>query len=78
MRLLVALALVLVVVLFVTGAIYFRRDDGKVEIIVDTQKIEAQAEKVAKRVVQKGKQALEEARDKLEQAEAEKTHGSGR
>ena len=41
-------------------------------------KLEAQAEKVAKRVVQKGKQALEDARDKLEKAEADKAHGPGR
>lgn len=70
MRLLIGLAVLAVVAMFVTGIIYVQKDGDKAVITVDTKRLEAGAEKVVKRVSEKGQQILVDAQKSAEQAAA--------
>jgi uncharacterized membrane protein (Fun14 family) len=70
MRLLFGLAALAVVAMFVTGIIYVQKDGDKAVITVDTKRLEAGAEKVVKRVSEKGQQILHDAQQTAEQAAA--------
>jgi hypothetical protein len=72
MRLLLGLAVLAVVIMFLTGIMYVQRDGDKAEIIVDTKRLEAGAEKVVKRVTEKGQQVLTEAKQSVEEAAAKR------
>jgi uncharacterized membrane protein (Fun14 family) len=70
MRLLLGLAVVAVIAMFATGIMYVQKDGDKAVITVDTKRLEAGAEKVVKRVTEKGQQVLTEAKHSAEQAAA--------
>lgn len=70
MRLLIGLAVLAVVAMFVTGIIYVQKDGDKAVITVDTKRLEVGAEKVVKRVSEKGQQILVDAQKSAEQAAA--------
>lgn len=70
MRLLLGLAVLAVIIMFLTGIMYVQKDGDKAVITVDTKRLEAGAEKVVKRVTEKSQQVLSEAKQSAEAAAA--------
>ena len=70
MRLLLGLAVLAVIIMFLTGIMYVQKDGDKAVITVDTKRLEAGAEKVVKRVAEKSQQVIAEAKHSAEAAAA--------
>jgi hypothetical protein len=67
--LVILLALAVMVAAMVSlGWLYFRQGPTQTQIIIDRSKIEADAQRALQRDIEKGKEFLEDATDRLEQA----------